>query len=407
MKPQAHTHEDRLLEFAYGELPPQEARAVELHVQSCTHCSQSLSDIRGVRTSMARLPLEPAPEAGLDSLLAYSQQAARRAAAGPAPAPRWWRRWLVPALGLASVAFFGVIVSQVQKQAELSPPAATASKTALKQEPQAAREEPAPPAPPAAVASAPAPAAPEGKADRLERVAERQRAAEAKKKLSWSNRGMGASAPADDELPRRDQSSKEQLAMLDSEEPARRATLKAESDSYAAEEAAAGAPAAAEPMAQDMAPGAPLRLGGSASPRPSKAAPAAPQAVGSVGDSEMRQAAYLQEAAKDMASPEELSLKALLARKSGDRAREAALLRLALASEPAAGLRVELLGRLCEAELALGHREAARGTCDQLLSEAPDSATARRVHKLLGYEPESPAQASPPPPTSPPRSKAK
>jgi anti-sigma factor RsiW len=120
MKPQnLHAHEDRLLDFIYGELPPLEARAVESHVEGCARCSELLAGIRGVRTTMAQLPMEPAPEAGLESLLAYAQQAARNAAAGPAPRPTWWRRWLMPAMGVAAVTVFGVLSTQVNKSLNL------------------------------------------------------------------------------------------------------------------------------------------------------------------------------------------------------------------------------------------------------------------------------------------------
>jgi hypothetical protein len=141
MKPQGtHAHEDRLLDFAYDELPPTEARLVEQHVQGCSRCSETLEGIRGVRTTMSRLPLESAPDAGLESLLAYAQQSARRAAAGPEPAPRWWRRLLAPVLSVAALSVFGVVVIQVNRQVDLSP-------SLLVQNKEAARraEAPAPP----------------------------------------------------------------------------------------------------------------------------------------------------------------------------------------------------------------------------------------------------------------------
>jgi len=118
MKPQnLHAHEDRLLDFAYGELATAEAQAVEAHLQGCTRCTQALADIRGVRHTMAHLSTEAAPDAGLDSLLAYAQQSARRAAAGPAPAPSRWRRWLLPVLGVAGVAVLGLFVLRPQAPA--------------------------------------------------------------------------------------------------------------------------------------------------------------------------------------------------------------------------------------------------------------------------------------------------
>ncbi len=133
MKPQnLHAHEDRLLDFVYGELPPLEARAVESHVEGCTRCSELLAGIRGVRSTMSQLPMEPAPDAGLESLLAYAQQAARNAAAGPAPKPTWWRRWLVPAMGVTAVTVFGVISIQVTEKVRLNDEVAaqSVSKTA-------------------------------------------------------------------------------------------------------------------------------------------------------------------------------------------------------------------------------------------------------------------------------------
>src|SRR3954465_3858185 len=99
MKPQTHTYEDKLLDFAYGELPPHEAKAVEAHVKGCVKCADALGSIQGVRSAMSVLPEVAAPEAGLDSLLAYAEQAARRSAAGPAPKPAWWRRLTLPLAG--------------------------------------------------------------------------------------------------------------------------------------------------------------------------------------------------------------------------------------------------------------------------------------------------------------------
>ena len=47
MKPQTlHAHEDRLLDFAYGELPAPEARAVESHLEGCTRCTELLDGHR-------------------------------------------------------------------------------------------------------------------------------------------------------------------------------------------------------------------------------------------------------------------------------------------------------------------------------------------------------------------------
>jgi hypothetical protein len=148
MKPQSlHAHEDRLLDFAYGELPPHEAQAVRSHLDGCARCSELLAGMSGVRTTMAQLPVEPAPDAGLESLLAYAQQAARNAAAGPAPKPTWWRRWLMPVMGVAAVCAFGVISVTVNKNLDLKEEVAA----------QKSAEAAAPAAPVASASPAPAP----------------------------------------------------------------------------------------------------------------------------------------------------------------------------------------------------------------------------------------------------------
>ncbi|MFP2960535.1 anti-sigma factor family protein [Myxococcus sp. 1LA] len=209
MKPQnAHAQEDRLLDFAYGELPVPEARIVEAHLQGCARCTQALDDIRGVRATMSQLAVEPAPDAGLESLMAYAQQAARRAAAGPEPKPSRWRRWLLPVVGLASVSTFGILTLQARSP-ELTQPDLSAAKAA----PQALKEERAAPVSseefaPAPTAAAPAPAAmPErppkddawdGEPRRREVAAPSKKSMEAEppreaklRAENWSNAGSG------------------------------------------------------------------------------------------------------------------------------------------------------------------------------------------------------------------------
>jgi hypothetical protein len=111
--------EDKLLDFAYGELPSGEAQAVEAHLLGCTACAGALESIQGVRRVMSRLPVEAAPDTGLESLLGYAQQAARRASAGPAPRPTWWRRWVAPLGGLAALVVVGVVYSQVKRSPQM------------------------------------------------------------------------------------------------------------------------------------------------------------------------------------------------------------------------------------------------------------------------------------------------
>ena len=109
MKSAVHQYEDKLLEFAYGELPPHEADVVDAHVRGCTKCSEALSQISTVRKTMSRLPMEPAPDAGLESLLAYAEQHAKQAKQAPSRRASWWQRYLTPFVSVASLLTVGVI----------------------------------------------------------------------------------------------------------------------------------------------------------------------------------------------------------------------------------------------------------------------------------------------------------
>ncbi|HZN91085.1 MAG TPA: zf-HC2 domain-containing protein [Myxococcales bacterium] len=149
----AHRYEDRLLEFAYGELPVAEARSIEAHVKGCARCTGALREIEGVRHQMSQLAPEPAPDSGLESLLAYAQQAARRAQTGPAPS-RGIRRWLFGAVGAASLAAVLVVVGVVANDPKLAPVSADAIK---KDEARSLAQESAP-----AASAAPAPVAQAG-----------------------------------------------------------------------------------------------------------------------------------------------------------------------------------------------------------------------------------------------------
>ncbi|HEX9242856.1 MAG TPA: zf-HC2 domain-containing protein [Anaeromyxobacter sp.] len=75
------THDElreRLLELAFGELTPREAREVEEHAGSCEACRAELARLRGTRQVMAALPVEPAPERGEGILLAAAREAAEK-----------------------------------------------------------------------------------------------------------------------------------------------------------------------------------------------------------------------------------------------------------------------------------------------------------------------------------------
>jgi Putative zinc-finger len=119
MTPTDHD-QDKLLGFAYGELSPPEAKSLEAHLKSCPQCTRALEDIRKVRRTMAQLPTVPAPVAGLDSLLAYAQQAARRAQAGPAVHSRLWKWVLLPSTGVLATVLLVVVTTRVAEETKLS-----------------------------------------------------------------------------------------------------------------------------------------------------------------------------------------------------------------------------------------------------------------------------------------------
>lgn len=134
MKPVAHQYEDKLLEFAYGELSANEENAVSAHVKTCAKCKEALAGIKVVRQSMRQLPVEPAPEAGLDSLLAYAEQAAQRNAQGRAKSRSPWSKWVG---ALSAVAAMSTVVwVTVSSQYKLEPAAVVseAKQAQLKEE---------------------------------------------------------------------------------------------------------------------------------------------------------------------------------------------------------------------------------------------------------------------------------
>ncbi|MBL8917440.1 MAG: zf-HC2 domain-containing protein [Myxococcaceae bacterium] len=112
-----HQYEDKLLDYAYGELPANEAAAVDAHVRTCAKCSHALAQIKGVRSVFAPLPMTAAPEAGLESLLAYAEQHARRAKK-ETQAP--WRRWVFALASAAGLLVIGVVAVRASKEAPQS-----------------------------------------------------------------------------------------------------------------------------------------------------------------------------------------------------------------------------------------------------------------------------------------------
>lgn len=112
-----HQYEDKLLDYAYGELPAHEAAAVDAHVRTCAKCSQALAQITGVRSVFAPLPMVAAPDAGLESLLAYADQHARRARTEK-QAP--WRRWVFAFSSAAALLVVGVVAVRASKESPQS-----------------------------------------------------------------------------------------------------------------------------------------------------------------------------------------------------------------------------------------------------------------------------------------------
>jgi len=437
MKPQgSHANEDRLLDFAYGELPPSEARVMEQHVQGCSRCSEALDGIRGVRTTMSRLPLHSAPEAGLESLLAYAQQTARRSAAGPEPAPRWWRRLLAPALSMAALGVFGIVVVQVNRSVDLSPTLTTKKEAPAE---AAVRPEPAKYAPSPVAQAVPAPAAPSTPSPETqvlhqqmdERMRAEVRTSPSKKQpkvmrrgeyADWSNAGAGSAGGFPD---KKDEAAKSKEGLSSSGRTRYTpATAQPEAvlagnaapadaeESRVAEAASAPMPSAPQQVAQytppsrsrtaskaSMADADDLGLAPGRDQMPMPAEPPPPPAAQAQGVEREAKADVARKseakpaAASSAPSPTELLRQADIANRSGDRAQESALLRGALSAGVRGSQRVEALSRLCEAELALGRRQNALEFCKRVMAEAPGSSEARVAQRLLERELASEADA--------------
>ncbi|WP_141621540.1 anti-sigma factor [Myxococcus sp. AB036A] len=446
MKPQnPHAQEDRLLDFAYGELPVSEARLVEAHLESCARCTQALDDIRGVRATMSQLSVEPAPDAGLESLMAYAQQAARRAAAGPAPKPSRWRRWLLPVVGLASVSTFGLLTLEARSP-DLTRPDLSAAKVAVAKEelvapPSADGFAPAAAAPaPAAAPTMPAEAEAAGytaremaapaKSKEAERSREQRLLAE-----DWANAGSGGGLdtrirreseskakrgpPAAARAPKADMraalepapmAQDEAPTSLDEESKVASESMDLQTSSADSDDAFAGrlerrvadsqAPrsvpprdslrlGAKSPAARGAAYDEELdaseskgTLGGVAAP--AKAEPQRP--VSAPASKKAAPTAAPPPPPVDRATVAELSRQAQAAFDAGEGARAAGLIRSALASGATGQERWTLLNQLCEFEFALGRRAEGLEACNLVIQEAPASEAARTARRRVARE---------------------
>jgi hypothetical protein len=130
MNPVSHHPEEKLLDYAYGELSAAESKTVEAHIRSCPQCADSLSSMKRVRQTMSQLPIVPAPSRGLDSLKAYAEQAAQRAR-GRAKRSRSWMTWLVPVTGVAALSVVLVISTRVMKMGYSTAPSESSSRGTL------------------------------------------------------------------------------------------------------------------------------------------------------------------------------------------------------------------------------------------------------------------------------------
>ncbi|HSM93917.1 MAG TPA: zf-HC2 domain-containing protein, partial [Anaeromyxobacteraceae bacterium] len=95
---------ERLLELAYGDLPPREARAVEAHAAACDACRAELARMRETRALMARLPVEPPPEGGMAVVMAAARQAAEASPRRRTILPAWLWAGGIGAVAAAAVA---------------------------------------------------------------------------------------------------------------------------------------------------------------------------------------------------------------------------------------------------------------------------------------------------------------
>jgi hypothetical protein len=116
-----HRYEDKLLEFVYGELQAHEAVAVEVHLGRCARCANAVAQLRSVRAVMGELPAAAPPNAGLESLLAYAEQAALRGSPSASGLLGRWRRLLAPLASVVALALVGIVSWQLRDQRQTSP----------------------------------------------------------------------------------------------------------------------------------------------------------------------------------------------------------------------------------------------------------------------------------------------
>jgi hypothetical protein len=439
MKPDALHYEDKLLEFAYGELPAHEAGAVQAHVEGCARCRQALAEIRGVRSAMQQLPRAEAPSGGLDSLLAYAEaQAARNAQAVGRPwwAGRWGGRWLAPLASAAALTLVAVVAWRAQDDFHPASPAVAAKSdvthNGLREASDLEERAEAPAAPAREAQLQRAQSAPAGEPAAAARGAELGRlesmpSPKASQALA-RKKGMAKVVAADrDEAS--DYSNAAAAGSLDAKKERRAADKLSATADYGLAPAGASASLAERKVAERVAPGgggdqaeAALREAPAVAAAPAAApavaaAPAPPPQSKQSLDFSRSKSPSLRGAlagggagatgdrpsTKDDAEPgptAEVQAAAVQAARQASRGNDRrGELRYALEALQAGVTgteRAEMLSRACSAAEALGDLERADRLCDQLLTEFPGSRAAQELGARRGMVQKAPARSVPP-----------
>jgi hypothetical protein len=349
-------------------------------------------------------------------------------------------------MGLAAVSVFGIVTVQVNKSVDLQPElSATLKKQTLE---EGASQSPAPvaqaepPAPPPAAASplaAVTPPPPEPAAKMDMNALEKSKAPSRKKAMKpsvydadsdWSNAGLGTrdSKNKDYAYDRRDamtQSgafSKPKPMLVPSGKgapstppaptqaapPPPAEPMAAPADDAMDEEDNMGAVyGSSEAQVQQQAPSRgslslrEAKRGNTAPAADKEAAPAKVASLDTAMPSQAKQeqrarapeassaaggAASVGRAERQAASPDELSKLASVAMRRGDRVSEAQYLHQALDAGATGKDRLGLLSRLCDAEFAIGRRQAAIEACNMAIEEAPSSSAAQVARRRLSQE---------------------
>jgi len=274
-----HPQDDRLLELAYGELQGADERALRQHVDDCPRCRSVLDGIAEVRSAVRRVPPEPAPERGLESLLAYGELAAARARA-----QRRNVRWL----GLVTLATAALLVFVLLPQHRAPGAASEVARVEL----PAKLNAPAPPAPVQADRAAEPTAAAELQISEKPRPKDAERKAEAKRDEDLDQVAVAKKqAPHRERAPYEAASTAEEARRADTVAAAPAAPAPADAmlqsgpRQEAKKEVVGQAQSASSGLARAKAATAPAKVA-TATPAPASSAPTAAAAGGAVGQLE-------------------------------------------------------------------------------------------------------------------------